>query len=631
LFRVRLSISLLALSLGSLQATASHPVTFNKDIAPILFAKCAQCHRAGESGPFPLLTYQDAEKRAAQIRAVTASRYMPPWLPDPVPGGFADEHRLTDQEIQTIARWVDQGSPEGAASDPPPVPHFVEGWQLGEPDLVLTLPSSYTLPASGPDVYRNFVFTFPLEGTRYVRAIEIRPASKRVVHHANVLIDRNRSMRWRDGKDGQPGFAGMDLKIESNVLDPESHFLFWKPGSAPDQSPPGMGWMIEKGTDLILNMHMQPTGKPEKIQPVLGLYFGNDEPRYKPLLVQLEADRDLSIPAGRDNFSVEDDFTIPVDTDLLAIYPHAHYLGKTVVGTARLPDGSERTLIRIRDWDLNWQGVYRYRKPVFLPKGTRVSMRWTFDNSASNPRNPSQPPRRVTAGDQATDEMAHLWLQLLPRGDGDQRPVIQEALMRKRIAQDPQDFTAHFNLGGLLEARGDTAGAIAELELATAIAPKDEVALNTLGAYLQLAGRADDAEKRYRAALTARPDYTEARYNLAQVLLARGANEDATAELRTVVLQTPDDTKAKQTLEALLEQQANALARERRLGEATVLFREIAALDPTSAGAYTNLGAALAMQGNLAAAREQFEKALAIDPASSVARDNLARVKAQLR
>jgi Flp pilus assembly protein TadD len=392
-----------------------------------------------------------------------------------------------------------------------------------------------------------------------------------------------------------------------------------------------MGWMIEKGTDLILNMHMQPTGKPEKIQPVLGLYFGNDEPRYKPLLVQLEADRELSIPAGRDNFSVEDDFTIPVDTDLLAIYPHAHYLGKTVVGTARLPDGSERTLIRIRDWDLNWQGVYRYRKPVFLPKGTRVSMRWTFDNSASNPRNPSQPPRRVTAGDQATDEMAHLWLQLLPRGDGDQRPVIQEALMRKRIAQDPQDFTAHFNLGGLLEARGDTAGAIAELELATAIAPKDEVALNTLGAYLQLAGRADDAEKRYRAALTARPDYTEARYNLAQVLLARGANEDATAELRTVVLQTPDDTKAKQTLEALLEQQANALARERRLGEATVLFREIAALDPTSAGAYTNLGAALAMQGNLAAAREQFEKALAIDPASSVARDNLARVKAQLR
>lgn len=608
------------------QAAAAQPVTFNKQIAPILFRNCAPCHRPGEAAPFSLLTYEDASKRARQIAAVTKSRYMPPWLPDASGPKFADERRLTESQIAEIQRWVEGGAPEGRPGDLPPAPKFTAGWQLGEPDLVLTLPTAYTLQSSGPDVYRNFIFTVPGSEVRYVRALEVRPGNNRIVHHANVLVDRNHSSRWRDGRDGRPGFPGMDLEIGASLDDPESHFLFWKPGSMVTPEPAGMSWEVKPGTDLILNMHLQPSGKPEQVQPSLGLYFTKEPPRLRPMLVQLDHDSALDIPAGKSDFAVGDDFTLPVDADLIAIYPHAHYLGKEVRATAKLPDGSLKELIHIRNWDLNWQAVFRYESPVFLPKGATISMRWVYDNTAANPRNPNHPPKRVVAGDQATDEMAHLWLQLLPRGPGDERMAIEEALMRKRVQRDPGDFTAHFNMGGILKVKGDEDGAIREMRQALRLRPGDAVALNTLGALLELRNDATGAEDMFRAAVQSRPDYGDARYNLGLMLLARGAAGEAIPHLREAVRVDPQDGKARATLAEAVENRGRELARAGRLPEATVYFREAVQLQPGDSDACTNLGVALAMQGDFSGARELFERALKINPANEGARKNLDRL-----
>ncbi len=315
------------------QSKGEQQVTFNRDIAPIIFQSCARCHRPGESGPFSLLTYDDVKKHARQIAAVTRDRFMPPWLPEPQSLKFADEMRLSDDEIATIKKWVDAGTPEGNPADLPTQPKWVEGWQLGQPDLVLTAEKPYQLPPGGSDMYWNFILPVPIDRTRWVRAVEIRPGDKRFVHHANILVDRQENSRQREKTPGE-GFEGMEIKIESEAFDPDSHFLFWKPGTVPYVEPDGMALRLDKGTDLVLNVHLQPTGKPETIQPTIGLYF-TDQPATKfPMLLQLQNDSKLDIPAGANNFLVSDELTLPIDVDLLAIYPHAHYLGQDMLATA---------------------------------------------------------------------------------------------------------------------------------------------------------------------------------------------------------------------------------------------------------------------------------------------------------
>jgi hypothetical protein len=240
------------------------PVTFNRDIAPIFYRSCANCHRPGEAAPFSLLTYKDAKSHARQIAAVTQSRFMPPWLPEPGDFKFADELRLSDQQIALITNWVDGGAIEGEASDLPPKPEFVEGWQIGKPDLVIKAEKPYFLPAKGTDQYWNFIFRKPVNQTRWLKAMEIRPGDKRLVHHANVLVDRTQSARLQESSPGA-GFGGMEIKIESEGFDPDSHFLFWKPGTVPYIEPEGMALRLDANADLVLNIHLQPSGKPESI------------------------------------------------------------------------------------------------------------------------------------------------------------------------------------------------------------------------------------------------------------------------------------------------------------------------------------------------------------------------------
>jgi Tfp pilus assembly protein PilF len=582
-------------------------VTFNRDVAPILYHSCAQCHRPGEAGPFPLLSYADAKSHARQIAAVTRSRFMPPWLPEPGELAFADDLRLSEGQIALIQAWVDQGGPQGNPADLPRTPEFQQGWQLGQPDVVIKATKPFVLPTGGSDVYWNFVFRTPVDRTRWLKAIEIRPGDKRLVHHANVLVDRQQSTRHQEREAGA-GFGGMELTIESEVFDPDGHFLFWKPGSPPYVEPDGMALRLDKDTDLVLNTHLQPSGKRETLQPTLGLYFTDQPATMHPMLIQLENDGMLNIPPGEKNFEVTDKFSLPVDVNVLAIYPHAHYLGKDLQGFATLPDGTTKMLIHISRWDLNWQAVFRYANPVHLPRGTVLSMKFIYDNSEDSVRNPNIPPKRVVAGNRASDEMAHLWLQILPtnpapptspvaaqhaapqlgthsKSEGsmvDPRVVIQEAMARHNLEKNPNDFEAHYNLAALLMGRGDVAEAITQFTEAHRIRPEQATVNNSLGAALLASGRVDESVEYLEDALRSRPDYFDAHYNL-----------------------------------------GNALAAKDDFSGALIQFQEAVRLRPEDADAEANLGSALAEIGNLKQARAHFERALRLNPNHQLARENL--------
>jgi Tetratricopeptide repeat len=507
---------------------------FNHDIAPIVYKHCASCHRPGEAGPFSLLSYEDVKKHANQIADVTRRRFMPPWLPDP--GNFADEQRLTPEEIELFASWAKAGAPEGEGSASPP--SFTEGWQLGPPDLIVEAPNSYTLPASGTDVYFNFILTPNLKTTRYVRAIEILPGAKKLVHHANLYVDRARS-----AKEG----PGMDPVIERTAFDPDDgHFLFWKPGTIPSEE--AYSWQLDPGNNLVLNAHLQPSGKPETIRPVVGLYFTDQKPQKFPILIQLEHDGALNIPPGAHDFLVSDDFKLPRDVNVLAVYPHAHYLGHVLDAYATLPNGERKPLIRIANWDPNWQAVYRYREPLFLPRDTVISMRYHYDNSAQNPRNPNHPVRRVKAGNLATDEMSHLWLQVLPTGAGDHRLEMEQALLTHRLARYPNDFPALLHLGTVMLSRLNPAGAVSMLEEAVKVDPQNAEAHNFLGSAFESTGRTQEAIREFHLALALRPEYSNARFNLGNALVKSGKLEDAITEYKRILEANPEDELTKDRL-----------------------------------------------------------------------------------
>ena len=600
-------------------------VTFNNQIAPVVYQFCSSCHRPGEAAPFSLLTYEDVRKHASQIVVVTRNRYMPPWLPEPGYGDFAGERRLSEAQLRLFADWVEGGCPKGNPADLPPAPHYTEGWQLGPPDLVVQVPKPYRLVASGTDVFRNFIVPIDVKETKYVRAMEMRPGNKRIVHHANMLIDRRHALRKRDGEDGQPGFPGILTTTEarSDIFDPDSHFLFWKPGTILEPEPEDMSWRLDPGTDLILNMHLRPSGKEETLQPDVGFYFTERPPTRHPMLLQLEHDGALDIQPGAQDFAVEDHLTMPLDVSILAIYPHAHYLGKQVDAWATLPDGTRIWLIRIADWDINWQAVYSYRTPVRLPKGSTVSMRIRYDNSESNPRNPNSPPKRVRSGPRSEDEMGHVWLQVLPVKEDEQDPrvVLQEAAMRRRLEKYPDDFVANSNLGQLLVTRKKYPEAIADFKVALRLDPESVTARSGLGAAYLGQGHYDNAIREFKEALRIDPDHINARLNLARALAAQGDMDGAVQELESVVKERPDNTEAHVGL-------GLAYMAQHRYPEALPQFQEAARKKPDDPDIQTNLGVLLAMRGDVPAAIQAFETALKIDPGHEAARAYLARARA---
>src|SRR5580704_3809963 len=543
----------------------SSTLTFGRDIAPTIYEHCASCHHSDldsalrGAAPFSLLTYEDVKRRAVDIEKATRSRFMPPWLPEPGYGDFVGENRLSESQIRMISEWVRGGAPEGPASELPAPPVFAGGWQLGQPDLILDAERAITVPASGSDVFWNFILSPGLKSARYVRAIEVHPGSDMsVIHHANVVVDRAGSARREEAVRGG-GFPGMDIPLEHSPFDIPGHSLFWKPGGAPWVEPDGLAWRLDPEADLVLNAHFMPMGMAAEAKPSIGLYFTDKSPERFPLLIELENDDALDIPAGDRDFVVGDDFRLPRDVDVLAVYPHAHYLGRAMDAYATLPDGQWKWLIRIRDWNPDWQAVYHYRAAVFLPKGSMISMRWRYDNSGENPRNPNSPARRVLGGNQAADEMAHLWLQLLPRdGDADARIEIEAALLRHRVEKYRDDFDARISLGALLLARLEPAGAVAVLREAVELNPRHEEARRFLGAALEAVGRFTDAIEQWRTAVSLKPDDLQGRLDLARALVRAGKIEEALENFRWVTEGSPRDADLRDDFGELLLQYGHA-------------------------------------------------------------------------
>jgi hypothetical protein len=436
---------------------AQGSVTFSQHVAPILFANCTTCHRPGEAAPFQLMSYRDARPLAKAIAAATASRVMPPWKAAPGDVEFANARRLTDAEIETIQRWVADGALEGDAKLLPALPRFTEGWQLGPPDLAVTMREAFEVPANGPDVYRSFVVALNLDRDVWVRAIDFRPSARAVVHHSLFFLDATGAARDRDADDPGPGFRGSmggGVRLGGRGLggggglagllggngpndapaDPISRVAGglggWALGGRALELPDGLAFPVPKGSDLILSTHFHPSGNVQMEKSTVGLYFAPGPPTQAFTTIQLpplfSVFEGIDIPAGQERYTVQDSFVIPIDVRAFSVGAHAHYLGKEMKLTATLPDGTVKTLLWITDWDFSWQERYRFKDFVTLPAGTRLDAFVSYDNSAANKRNPSRPPVRVTWGEESTDEMGSIGLQVVAATRGE-LPQLQRA------------------------------------------------------------------------------------------------------------------------------------------------------------------------------------------------------------
>ena len=406
--RARFARLLAVLPLGlpfAARAADTAPVTFNRQIAPIIYQNCSTCHRPDEAAPFSLLSYHDVARKAKTIAKVTASRIMPPWKAEPASYAYRDERRLTADQIALIQSWVAQGTPEGDAADKSEPPKFASGWQLGEPDLVVEMPAAFHVPADGPDIYRNIPVPLGLTANKWVTAIDMRPSARAVVHHVLYFADGNGRIHERPQQGAEPGFqCGMRAGGASIPLGG------WAVGAQPHFFPDGFALEVPKGSDLVVQYHFHPTGrcKPEAEKSLIGFYFAKKAPDRMLTRIQMPPHYSLfsglDIPAGEKDFVLRDSYTLPVAVDGVGIGAHAHYLATKLQMTATLPGGEVKTLLLIKDWDFAWQDRYYFKDLVPLPAGTRLDAEIHWDNSAENPHNPSNPPIPVSWGEESKDE-----------------------------------------------------------------------------------------------------------------------------------------------------------------------------------------------------------------------------------
>ena len=529
--------------------------TYSRDVAPIIFRQCTGCHRPGEAAPFTLITFAEVAKHAADIATVTASGYMPPWLPERGYGRFQNERHLSAAELGTLQRWVAAGTPEGNPADLPPKPTWNDNWQLGTPDLVVEVPT-YTLPAEGKDIYRNLVAAIPITERQFVKAVEFQTDNRKVVHHAFIEIDQTRHSRQRAEREQPPGFNGMEGP-ESMIM-PGGQLLGWQPGKVPSANPDGLAWVLNPKTDLILQLHMNPSGKPEVVKARAGFHFTPTPPTNSTFRLHLTA-LELDIPPGISNYLAEQSYTLPVDASAVRVGAHAHYLARDIHGFATLPDGRREELIWIRNWDFKWQGDYGYVTPVALPKGSRVTMQITYDNTTNNVRNPNHPPQRVRFGMQSTDEMGELYFQILPGSSQDYMALIQDYsryffgvtldFYRNRIRLNPNDSEAHKRYGRGLGYQGKTQEGITELMEALRLNPKDGEIHYDLGSIYIRLGNTLDAYREFRAVVDADPGDGEAQGSLGITAAQMGKLEDSRTSFEAALRINPDDPLAKSYLE----------------------------------------------------------------------------------
>jgi mono/diheme cytochrome c family protein len=370
---------------------AAGDITYAKHVAPILQQRCQVCHRPEQAGPFSLLTYQDAVKHARMLKEVTTQRRMPPWHADPRHGKFANDRRLTDKEIETLASWVDAGTPRGDDRDMPKAIDWVKGWRMGKPDQVLEMPREFEVPADGVLSYKHFTIDPGFKEDVWVEKAEARPGpgAAGVVHHVVVYI-------LKPGQD-QP----FDNKGNMNIL------VGWAPGDLGLICPPDTGLRIPKGSKLMFELHYTPNGKAVKDRSSIGIIFAKKKPKYE-MLMNSFVNESIRIPPRDPHYRAEATMRFPADARILSLVPHMHWRGKDYFYELIYPDGRKQTLLSVPRWDFNWQNVYLFAEPIKVPKGARLHAVAHWDNSRNNPYNPD-PDKEVRFGLQTWEEMMVGW------------------------------------------------------------------------------------------------------------------------------------------------------------------------------------------------------------------------------
>jgi tetratricopeptide (TPR) repeat protein len=633
--------------------TTVEPVTY-RDVAPIVLTNCASCHRPGAAAPFSLLTYADAKSRDSQIVDLTQQRLMPPWLPEPGHIKFVGERRLSEAEIATIKQWVEDGSLEGDPADLPPMPQFVEGWELGEPDLVIDSPA-FELSAAGKDRFRNFVLNVPLKENRWVRAVELRPLNPRVTHHVRLGIAASGESARRDAADPDEGYEGMAWGT-----DPPGELITWTPGMRADSGTEDAAWELNPNTPLVLHTHLQPSGKPEQVAFQIGFYFTDKRPTVRPVILRVGS-RDIDIPAGESRFVVRDTYTLPVDIQLKYIFPHAHSLCRAIKLTLERDGKEPYTLLHIKRFDENWHEKYRILtgrrvRRAIISSGTRIVTEFVYDNSASNIRNPNNPPQRVVYGSNASDEMSDVYLQVVPIRSGEREVLVEHHAnyeLRSKIQgylksldMHPDDPWSREALAACLIADGKPREAIDLLDekpilleqsvqartiraaalltngefersveaFRELLKSDDQVASNWLGLGQALvkAEQIDEAERAFRSALKLDPTLSVTRLDLIELLISRGHMAAVEKEISSA---TESETKAYEWHFKL----ANLFGRHKLYDKSLQSFAEARKLAPYIYSPEASLGIVCYQAGDEAKARELFQLAHDKNPEDPVA------------
>jgi hypothetical protein len=393
-------------------------VTFTRDVAPILYASCVECHRPGELAPMPLLTYKDVRPWAQSIREKVVTREMPPWYADPSHGDFVNDTRLTAAQVEVIRQWVDQGAREGDRRNLPPAPKFPTGeWKNGQPDVVLSMTEAAEIPAEGTVPYRYFAVPTNFTEDKYIQFAEIKRGAPSVVHHVIINVREP-----QQGMLPQPGEIRLDRVRGANPEDPQAAraprraanpdgmLIGWAPGMSPLKLRQGQAKLVRKGSVLIFQMHYTTNGEAAKDITRVGLWFAKGPVEKQVITRGIMVDpRNFVIPAGDPNYEARSSYTFPEDAHVHMLMPHMHVRGKDFEYKLVYPDGTSKILLRVPKYDFNWQLIYRVLEPIAVPKGSRIDCVAHYDNSTRNKFNPD-PTKIVRWGDQTWEEMMIGWI-----------------------------------------------------------------------------------------------------------------------------------------------------------------------------------------------------------------------------
>lgn len=409
------AVAFLATATAEPRRRGAHPArpTYSRDIARIVQANCESCHREGGNAPFALSSYREVASRGRIVKQMTTARQMPPWKPVPECGDYERSRVLTESEIATIAAWVDQGAVEGDRAHLPPPRSYTPGWALGPPDLTLAESEPWTPPAN-EDTFRCFVMPHDFREDTLISAIDFLPTARRLVHHAVAYVDTSGKSSEIDRSDPGPGY---DYMKHGLGFDPYAIIGIWLPNADPLSMPDGVVAKIPKGSRVVLQVHYHPyQGRTEADRLHAGFYFPRTPPR-KLLRFLSFAQPDFVLPPNQKNLRVYGTHQLDEPIRVLTVGGHMHSIGRKIRIDATTPGGAHECLMKIDDWDPAWQGMYTFRTPRFLPKGTVFGLEGLYDNTMENPRQPNVPPREVRWGEPATEEMLIAYLTYVAEGE----------------------------------------------------------------------------------------------------------------------------------------------------------------------------------------------------------------------